>query len=69
MENESTIDSNQVQRLVDGELSADEIRTLFETADQNPEQWRGIACAFAEDQLFARPVSYTHLTLPTICSV
>lgn len=54
MENESTIDSNQVQRLVDGELSADEIRTLFETADQNPEQWRGIACAFAEDQLFAR---------------
>lgn len=54
MENESKIESDQMQRLVDGELSAEEIRALFGIAEQNPEHWRMIACAFAEDQLFAK---------------
>jgi len=54
MENESKIDSQQLQRLVDGELSTDEIRTMLTVADLNPEHWRDIACAFTEDQIFAK---------------
>ena len=30
---------------------------------------RDVAYAFQEPRLFPHPVSYTHLTLPTICSV
>lgn len=54
MKSESTIDPEQLQRLVDGELSAVEIRELFEIAQQHPSQWQTIACAFTEDQLFSR---------------
>ena len=62
MENESKIDSGQMQRLIDGELSADEIRALFKVADKHPAQWRAIACAFTEDNLFAK--QFESLTEP-----
>ena len=52
MQNEQSIDPTGLQRLIDGELSAVEIRELLEAADLNPSQWRTIGCAFAEDQLF-----------------
>lgn len=54
MKSESKIDPEQLQRLIDGELSAAEIRELFEVAQQYPSQWQTIACAFTEDQLFSR---------------
>lgn len=54
MENESNMNPTQLQRLIDGELSTDEIRLLFKSADQHPSQWRQIACAFTEDKLFAK---------------
>jgi hypothetical protein len=54
MQNESAIDPDQLQRLIDGELSANEVRDLLERADQDPSQWRTIGCAFAEDQLFQK---------------
>ena len=54
MHNEPNPDPQLLQRLIDGELSAAEIRELFETAQQHPSQWRTIACEFAEDALFRR---------------
>ncbi len=54
MHSEPNPNSAQLQRLIDGELTAVEIRDLFETAQQHPSQWRTIACEFAEDQLFRR---------------
>ena len=54
MKSESKIDPEQLQRLIDNELSAVEIRELYSTARQHPSQWQTIACAFAEDQLFSR---------------
>ena len=62
MENESKIDPDSLQRLIDGELSSDEIRALFEVADQHPSWWRTIACAFTEDKLFAK--QFESLTEP-----
>ncbi|QEG20234.1 hypothetical protein [Mariniblastus fucicola] len=54
MSNETSTDPNQLQRLIDGELSAAEVREMLQLADQHPNQWRMIACAFAEDQLFSK---------------
>lgn len=54
MQNDSVIDPDKLQRLIDGELSVNEVRTLLEKAEQDPSQWRTIGCAFAEDQLFQK---------------
>lgn len=54
MQNEQGIDPIGLQRLIDGELSAIEIRELLQRADEDPSQWRTIGCAFAEDQLFRK---------------
>jgi len=44
MENESKIESDQLQRLIDGELSVEEIRAMFEIADQCLRQTIRITC-------------------------
>ena len=54
MQNESKIDADQLQRLIDGELPEAQICAMFEIAAQNPSHWRTIACAFTEDKLFSR---------------
>ncbi len=54
MRNEPSPDPAGLEKLIDGEMSAAEVRDLFETAEQHPSQWRTIACAFAEDTLFRR---------------
>lgn len=54
MQNESIIDPDELQRLIDGELPANEVRSLLEKAEQDPSQWRTIGCAFVEDQLFQK---------------
>lgn len=40
----------QLDRLVDGELSGDEYRSLLETLDEEPDGWRRCAMAFLEAQ-------------------
>jgi hypothetical protein len=42
----------QIQRLIDGECNQAEIRDLLGVADQQPEQWKAIATAFVEDQIW-----------------
>ena len=54
MKSESSPDPVELQRLIDGELSTVEVKTLLDAADRNPSQWRTIACEFIEDQLFQR---------------
>ena len=44
------IDSLMLQRLVDSELTGDEIQTLLHSAEVNPQQWKEIAVAFVENQ-------------------
>lgn len=43
-----------LQRLVDGELSASERRAVLQRLDQAPEQWRAVGLALLEDQAFRR---------------
>lgn len=50
----ANLGQEKLQRLVDGELSIEQIRQLMITAENNPSQWREIACAVVEDQLFQR---------------
>ncbi len=47
---DSTIDSTQLQRLVDGECSSKDIRSLLTTARNYPEYWETIAVALLEDR-------------------
>ena len=47
-ENYPLIDSRQLDRLVDGELSDDDRRRLIETLERQPDKWRDCACAFLE---------------------
>jgi hypothetical protein len=49
-ENSPMIDSRQLDRLVDGELSAADRRQLIETLERQPDGWRHCACAFLESQ-------------------
>ena len=56
-ENDPLIDHRQLDRLVDGELSADDRRRLIETLEQQPEKWRDCACAFLEAQEFGTACS------------
>jgi hypothetical protein len=51
-ENFPLIDSQQLDRLVDGELSDDDRCRLIETLEQQPDKWRDCACAFLESQEF-----------------
>jgi hypothetical protein len=47
-------DDVMFDRLVDGELSADERRTLLQSLDTRPDGWRRCACAFLEAQSWGR---------------
>lgn len=44
----------KLQQLVDGELSAIEVRECLQHVDEDSTQWRSIACAFVEDQMFRK---------------
>ena len=46
-----------IQRAVDGELSNDQRRELFERCERNRDVWKTLACAFLEEQLVCRAVS------------
>ena len=49
-----------------------EIREIHENAsdiDEDERGWKGLMLPWARPAVIAAPVSYTHLTLPTICSV
>ena len=48
--NENTNDDSRFDRLVDGELTAEEYRTLLATLDEEPGAWRRCALAFLENQ-------------------
>ncbi len=50
----SNLNSLELQRLVDGELSTSERRAMLEKLDQIPAQWRVVGLAFLEDQAFRR---------------
>ncbi len=54
MHKETSPDPEQLQRLIDGELSIDEVREMLAGVDEQSDHWRTIACAFVEDQLFAK---------------
>lgn len=46
-----------MQRCVDGELKSEERQQLLEKLEQQPSQWKELACMFMEDQLFAQAVN------------
>ena len=46
------MDSIQLQRLVDGEMSFDETQRMLQAAEQDPELWKTIASSFVENQLW-----------------
>lgn len=48
------MDPMNLQRLVDGECSVEEIQQLLSGAMDSQESWRNVATAFIEDQLFRR---------------
>ncbi|MBM4001462.1 MAG: hypothetical protein FJ297_18330 [Planctomycetes bacterium] len=48
------LDDQTLQRLVDGELTAEQYRTVLERIDDEPRQWRDVALAFLEDQALGR---------------
>jgi hypothetical protein len=50
----NTSDEAQFDRLADGELSADERRTLLASLDDRPDGWRQCALAFLEAQAWRR---------------
>lgn len=49
-ENSQLVDSQQLERLVDGELSDDDRRRLLEGLERQPDGWRSCACAFLASQ-------------------
>ena len=48
------IDPLQLQRLVDGELNAQQVQHVLTEAQSSPEQWQEIAVGFVESQLWNR---------------
>ncbi len=50
----SSINENELQKLVDGELDLAATRRLLNSAETNSDQWRQIATAFVEDRLWQR---------------
>jgi hypothetical protein len=53
---EHELNDRLLERLVDGELSGAEYRTLLTELDQYPDGWRRCAMAFLEDQAWGREV-------------
>lgn len=47
----------QLQRLVDRQLSRQQIQTLISNAQREPELWQDIAVAFVEEQLFDQEIN------------
>lgn len=45
------------QKCVDGELSNEQRHQLLDWLEQNPSEWRELACQFMEDQLFGQAVA------------
>jgi hypothetical protein len=58
-----SLDDVQVQRLVDGELSAEEYRALLAGLDEEPGGWRRCAMAFLEAQALTQELSSVRRTL------
>ncbi len=56
-ENYALIDSRQLDRLVDGELSDDDRRRLIEALERQSDRWRDCACAFLESQEFGTAIT------------
>ncbi|XZE18553.1 hypothetical protein SH449x_003850 [Pirellulaceae bacterium SH449] len=50
------IDPIRLQALIDGECSAAERRQLLQQIDSQPDQWRDIALALLEEQVFAKDI-------------
>ena len=48
-----TFDPLELQRLVDGELSREDTKKLLARAENEPEHWREMACAFVENQFWS----------------
>lgn len=44
------------QKCVDGELSNEEREQLLDWLEQNPSEWKDLACCYMEDQLFGQAV-------------
>ena len=55
--NASNVDNARFDRLVDGELSADDYRALVASLDDEPGGWRRCALAFLESQALAGEMS------------
>jgi hypothetical protein len=51
------LSAQQLDRLVDGELSDAERRELLQAADREPDGWRRVALAFVESQALRRELS------------
>ncbi|MEM6692622.1 MAG: hypothetical protein AAF664_24545 [Planctomycetota bacterium] len=47
---EDQMDLNELQRLIDGTMTAEQRQFFLQLADENPEHWRTIALAFVEEQ-------------------
>ena len=58
------LDELTLQRLVDGELSHDQVRQLLAEAEfgDDPTNWKKIALAFAENQMFERAIGQNEST-------
>jgi hypothetical protein len=65
---EREFDDVLLERLVDGELTPAEYRSLLSELDQRPEGWRRCALAFLEDQAWGRELrrSRRELDEPTV---
>jgi hypothetical protein len=62
------IDEQRLQRLVDGEMPADERQGFLRELDQRKDAWREVALAFVEDQAWREALtsgSVTPVTTPT----
>jgi len=66
MENPTTFEQNELDLLVDGELSEDRRRSLLSRLERDPKSWRQLALTFVENQVwkggFQRIVSDSPMT-------
>ncbi len=56
---ETKPESLQIQRLIDGEISIEEIRRLSQAAEQSPELWRVIGVTLLEDRCWQHQIGTT----------